>query len=152
MVLTSHDMFRMNVTTLCAFDWECVIVDEAHRLKNERSQLYKACVKLRTKRRYGLTGTIMQNKYIELFNVFDWASPNSLGPREHFLEYYGEPLKQGQRISAPERFVQIAQERKQHLVQNPLALIMYLFPLMFELKIFQFAYTAALKVKHSHID
>jgi SNF2 family DNA or RNA helicase len=116
-VLTSHDMFRMNVTTLCAFDWECVIVDEAHRLKNERSQLYKACVKLRTKRRYGLTGTIMQNKYIELFNVFDWASPNSLGPREHFLEYYGEPLKQGQRISAPERFVRIAQERKQHLVQ-----------------------------------
>ena len=112
-------MFRLNVSTLCAVTWDCVIVDEAHRLKNEKSQLYQACVKMRTKRRYGLTGTIMQNKYTELFNVFDWAAPGSLGPREHFREYYGEPLKQGQRISAPERFVRIAEERKQHLVRDP---------------------------------
>lgn len=115
--MTSHDMFRLNVTTLCAIKWDCVIVDEAHRLKNEKSQLYKACYQIKTRRRYGLTGTIMQNKYIELFNVFDWAAPGCLGPREHFLEYYGEPLKQGQRISAPERFVRIAEERKQHLVK-----------------------------------
>lgn len=32
-LLTSHDMFRLNVTTLCAIKWDCVIVDEAHRLK-----------------------------------------------------------------------------------------------------------------------
>lgn len=116
-LLTSHDMFRLNVTALCKVMWDCVIVDECHRLKNEKSQLYQACMKMKTKRRFGLTGTIMQNKYTEMFNVFDWAAPGSLGPREHFKEYYGEPLKQGQRISAPERFVQIAEERKQHLVK-----------------------------------
>lgn len=116
-VLTSHDMFRLNLTALCNIKWDCVIVDEAHRLKNDKSQLYKACIQMKTKRRYGLTGTIMQNNYNEMFNVFDWAAPGSLGPREHFKEYYGEPLKQGQRISAPERFVKIAEERKQHLVK-----------------------------------
>lgn len=96
--------------------WEIVIVDEAHRLKNEKSKLYSACLEITTRRRIGLTGTIMQNKIMELFNLFDWAAPGSLGTREHFREFYDEPLKHGQRATAPERFVQIAGERKQHLV------------------------------------
>jgi SNF2 family DNA or RNA helicase len=118
-VLTSHDMFRLYGMLLSSIKWDCVIVDEAHRLKNEKSKLYQACSKISTKRRFGLTGTIMQNKYIELFNVFEWAAPGSLGPREFFREYYDEPIKQGQRISAPDRFVKIAAERKEHLVSDP---------------------------------
>eukprot|EP00249_Psilotum_nudum_P023073 c28741_g1_i1 orf=351-3611(-) len=114
-VLTSFDTFRIYGECLCEISWECVIVDEAHRLKNEKSQLYKMCVKIPTKRRYGLTGTIMQNKFMDLFHVFDWVAPGCLGNREHFREFYDEPLKQGQRISAPERFVCIAEERKLHL-------------------------------------
>ena len=119
-------MFRLNVTALCEIKWDCVIVDECHRLKNEKSQLYQACIKMKTKCRYGLTGTIMQNNYTEMFNVFDWATPGSLGTREHFKEYYGEPLKQGQRISAPERFVEIAEERKKHLVRDVISRYWYL--------------------------
>lgn len=97
-------------------NWEIVIADEAHRLKNEKSKLYEACLKIKTKKRLGLTGTVMQNKITELFNLFEWVAPGSLGTREHFREYYDEPLKQGQRATAPERFVHIAEKRKQHLV------------------------------------
>lgn len=96
--------------------WEIVIVDEAHRLKNEKSKLYTACLEIKTQNRIGLTGTIMQNKIMELFNLFDWVTPGALGTREHFREFYDEPLKHGQRSTAPERFVRIADERKQHLV------------------------------------
>lgn len=116
-VLTSFDTFRIHGVSLCEVQWEMVIVDEAHRLKNEKSQLYKVCQGIKTKKCYGLTGTIMQNKIMDLFNVFDLVSPGCLGTREHFREFYDEPLKQGQRISAPERFVHIADERKQHLLQ-----------------------------------
>ena len=86
-------------------------------MKNEKSQLYKACKRVKTKKCYGLTGTIMQNKIMDLFNVFDWTTPGCFGSREHFREFYDEPLKQGQRISASERFIQIAEERKQHLLR-----------------------------------
>ncbi|KAH9310964.1 hypothetical protein KI387_025999 [Taxus chinensis] len=116
-VLTSFDTFRIHDDSLCEVLWEIVIVDEAHRLKNEKSQVYKACERIKTQKRYGLTGTIMQNKIMDLFNVFDWTVPGCLGTREHFREFYDEPLKQGQRISAPERFVRIAGERKQHLLR-----------------------------------
>ncbi|KAM0025907.1 putative DNA helicase chromatin remodeling SNF2 family [Helianthus debilis subsp. tardiflorus] len=116
-LITSFDTYRIHEKNLSqTINWEIVIVDEAHRLKNEKSKLYEACLAIETRNRYGLTGTIMQNKIMELFNLFDWVVPGGLGSREHFRDYYEEPLKHGQRSSAPERFVEIAQERKQHLV------------------------------------
>lgn len=115
-LVTSFDTFRIHGNLLSGIKWEIVVVDEAHRLKNEKSKLYSACLEIKTHRRIGLTGTIMQNKIMELFNLFDWAAPGSLGTREHFREFYDEPLKHGQRATAPERFVRVAGERKQHLV------------------------------------
>uniref|UniRef100_A0A453B8F1 Helicase ATP-binding domain-containing protein n=1 Tax=Aegilops tauschii subsp. strangulata TaxID=200361 RepID=A0A453B8F1_AEGTS len=115
-LITSFDTFRTRDKVLCDISWELVVVDEAHRLKNEKSKLYTACLGITTQKRFCLTGTIMQNKIMELFNVFDWVVPGCLGDREHFREYYDEPLKHGQRLSAPERFVQVADKRKKHLV------------------------------------
>ncbi|XP_023645518.1 switch 2 isoform X2 [Capsella rubella] len=115
-LVTSFDTFRIQGPVLSGINWEIVIADEAHRLKNEKSKLYEACLEIKTKKRIGLTGTVMQNKISELFNLFDWVAPGSLGTREHFREFYDEPLKLGQRATAPERFVQIADTRKQHLV------------------------------------
>ncbi|KAK9285315.1 hypothetical protein L1049_024506 [Liquidambar formosana] len=115
-LITSFDTYRIHGSILSEVQWEIVIVDEAHRLKNEKSKLYRACLEIKTPKRFGLTGTIMQNKIIELFNILDWVAPGSLGTREHFREFYDEPLKHGQRSTAPERFVRVADERKQHLV------------------------------------
>lgn len=115
-LITSFDTYRINGNVLSKIEWEMVIVDEAHRLKNEKSKLYIACLEIKTPKRFGLTGTIMQNKIMELFNLLDWVAPGSLGTREHFREFYDEPLRHGQRSTAPARFVRVADERKQHLV------------------------------------
>ncbi|CAM8958840.1 unnamed protein product [Rhodiola kirilowii] len=115
-LITSFDTYRIHGNVLSKIQWEMVVVDEAHRLKNEKSKLYTACLEIKTPKRFGLTGTIMQNKIMELFNLLDWVAPGSLGTREHFRDFYDEPLRHGQRSTAPERFVRVADERKQHLV------------------------------------
>ncbi|TMW93421.1 hypothetical protein EJD97_011720 [Solanum chilense] len=115
-LITSFDTYRIHGRILSDIEWEIVIIDEAHRLKNEKSKLYEACLAIKTPKRYGLTGTIMQNRLMELFNLFDWVIPGCLGTRDHFREFYEDPLKHGQRSSAPDRFVRVAGERKQHLV------------------------------------
>ncbi|WJX44844.1 Swi5 complex subunit Swi2, variant 2 [Trifolium repens] len=103
-LITSFDTFRIyGDSSLSDIHWSIVIIDEAHRLKNWKSKLYNACLKIKTLRRYGLTGTVMQNKILELFNIFDLVAPGSLGTREHFREFYDEPLKHGQRSTAPDR-------------------------------------------------
>lgn len=116
-LITSFDSFRIHGSIMSNIQWEIVVVDEVHRLKNEKSKLYIACLEIKTLKRYGLTGTVMQNKIMELFNLFDWVVPGSLGTREHFRQFYDEPLKHGQRSTARETFVRIADERKQHLVE-----------------------------------
>nr|TKS12210.1 switch 2 [Populus alba] len=115
-LITSFDTYRIHGNILSEVDWEVVIVDEAHRLKNEKSKLYLACLEIKTRKRIGLTGTVMQNKIMELFNLLDWVAPGSLGSREHFRDFYDEPLKHGQRSTAPESFVRKADKRKEHLV------------------------------------
>ncbi|XP_028761649.1 LOW QUALITY PROTEIN: switch 2-like [Neltuma alba] len=115
-LITSFDTYRIHGSILSEIKWDIVVIDEAHRLKNEKSKLYRACLEIKTQRRFGLTGTIMQNKIMELFNLFDWVVPGSLGTREHFRDFYDEPLKHGQRSTAPKRFVDIANKRKLHLV------------------------------------
>eukprot|EP00897_Mesotaenium_endlicherianum_P002953 jgi/Mesen1/2686/ME000167S01842 len=116
-VITSYDTCRVSESQLCSVAWHCVVVDEVHRLKSHQSQLYRACSRLVTMRRYGLSGTVMHNRYGELFNVFDWAAPGCLGSRAQFRDYYDSPLKMGQRINAPAHFVQQANERKARLVE-----------------------------------
>lgn len=47
-------------------------MDEAHKIKNWKSQITKAMKKMRCKVRVGLTGTILQNNLEELYCVMDW--------------------------------------------------------------------------------
>ncbi|KAL0327911.1 UNVERIFIED_CONTAM: Switch 2 [Sesamum calycinum] len=61
-LITSFDTYRIQGSILSDIQWEIVVIDEAHRLKNEKSKLYIECLNIRTLKRYGLTGTIMQNK------------------------------------------------------------------------------------------
>ena len=50
---------------------------QAQRLKNDKTKLYKACKELRTKLRFGLTGTPMQNKHSELYILVHLCAPLS---------------------------------------------------------------------------
>ena len=65
-------------------------------------------------RRYGLTGTVMQNKLEELWNLLDWASPGILGPIEQMRNQFISPIQWGQRIDATD--VQIAISRRAALL------------------------------------
>lgn len=65
----------------------------------------------------GCTGTVLQNKYKELWCIFQWASENSLGSKKGFQEYYEKPLKLGQRINAPSGFLRLAKERQAELLR-----------------------------------
>lgn len=62
----------MSRLVLCSIDWDAVIVDEAHKIKNPKSQITQAMKDMRCEVRVGLTGTILQNNLEELWCVMDW--------------------------------------------------------------------------------
>lgn len=73
-VITSHD--APNDDQAKAFfrkiKWAGLIVDEAQRLKNDQSQIYKALLDLKIPFRILMTGTPLQNNKRELFNLLQF--------------------------------------------------------------------------------
>ncbi|KAL9951050.1 hypothetical protein ACROYT_G043643 [Oculina patagonica] len=75
--VTTYETMRNHLDDLNQIKWLAVIMDEVHRLKDPKAQITVAAKALKVKRRYGLTGTPLQNKLAEFWCVLDWANPGS---------------------------------------------------------------------------
>lgn len=58
--ITSYEMILKEKAQLKRFHWQYVVVDEAHRIKNENSKLSTILRSFKTKNRLLLTGTPLQ--------------------------------------------------------------------------------------------
>ena len=56
-LITAPDSFTAELSALSALPWQYLIVDEAHRLKNPHTKLYRALTSLRTRHCTLLTGS-----------------------------------------------------------------------------------------------
>lgn len=99
-MISSYDTFRINIEELGDIDWDCIIFDEAHKVKNRESLGAKCHTFIRTNKRYGLTGTLMQNNFDELWTLINFMCPNYLGSLEDFRGTFVNPIKTGQRHGA----------------------------------------------------
>ncbi len=63
-----------------------------HLLKNEKTLSYIGCNKLSTVHRVGLTGTPLQNTFIELFTLVNFVHRNCLGTKKQFDQQYARPI------------------------------------------------------------
>ncbi|XP_007231662.3 DNA excision repair protein ERCC-6-like 2 [Astyanax mexicanus] len=101
--LTTYETLRLCLDQFNSIDWAAVIVDEAHKLKNSKSQITQAMKEMKCKVRVGLTGTILQNNLEELWCVMDWAIPGCLGSLGCFKNRFSDPIEQGQKHSVTKR-------------------------------------------------
>lgn len=58
--ITSYEMVLLEKSQLKRFDWRYIVIDEAHRIKNERSKLSQTLRKFKSENRLLLTGTPLQ--------------------------------------------------------------------------------------------
>lgn len=65
-------------------EYDMVIVDEAHKLKNKKTTNYQFMLKLRKKYCLLLTATPVQNDLSELFNLITLLKPGQLGGQNDF--------------------------------------------------------------------
>jgi len=79
-----------------AGEYDLVIVDEAHHLKNHRTQAYQLVKELQKKYILLLTATPVENNLEELFNLITLLAPGQLETASSFKRKYitrGDPLK-----------------------------------------------------------
>jgi len=64
--------------------WDILVLDEAHRLKNRSTTLYKFVKKLRRRYILALSATPIQNSLDELFSIIDLIQPGRVGTIRSF--------------------------------------------------------------------
>ncbi|XP_077232614.1 putative chromatin-remodeling complex ATPase chain [Tasmannia lanceolata] len=86
--VTSFEMAIKEKTSLRRFSWRYVIIDEAHRIKNENSLLSKTMRLYSTNYRLLITGTPLQNNLHELWSLLNFLLPEIFSSAETFDEWF----------------------------------------------------------------
>lgn len=71
-------------------DYDLIIIDEAHKLKNNKTKNYEFVQNLKKKFCLLLTATPIQNRIEEIFNLVSLLKPGHLGNQENFEEAFGK--------------------------------------------------------------
>ncbi|QQP55261.1 Chromatinremodeling complex ATPase chain Iswilike, partial [Caligus rogercresseyi] len=70
------------------FTWRYMVIDEAHRIKNEESKLSLIVREIKTKHRLLLTGTPLQNNLHELWALLNFLLPEVFSSSSDFDEWF----------------------------------------------------------------
>uniref|UniRef100_A0A914C339 Uncharacterized protein n=1 Tax=Acrobeloides nanus TaxID=290746 RepID=A0A914C339_9BILA len=95
-LLTSYELINIDRAILASIDWACLVVDEAHRLKNNQSLFFRTLREYKIAYRLLLTGTPLQNNLEELFHLLNFLSPERFCDLETFTREFAEISKEDQ--------------------------------------------------------
>jgi SWI/SNF-related matrix-associated actin-dependent regulator of chromatin subfamily A member 5 len=87
-VITTYEVVNLEKSALTKIAWKYLIIDEAHRLKNEDSQFSQTVRMLSTQHRLLLTGTPLQNNLHELWALLNFLLPDVFASSEQFDEWF----------------------------------------------------------------
>jgi len=95
-LLTSYEMISMDAACLGSVQWEILVVDEAHRLKNNQSKFFKILAGYAITYKMLLTGTPLQNNLEELFYLLNFLTPGKFSSLEAFQNDFEDVGKEDQ--------------------------------------------------------
>lgn len=87
-VLTTYEVVILERAALRKFSWCYIMVDEAHRIKNENSALSRELRVLESAHRLLITGTPLQNNLHELWALLNFLLPDVFSSSEDFDAWF----------------------------------------------------------------
>ncbi|XP_031587092.1 chromodomain-helicase-DNA-binding protein 2 isoform X1 [Oreochromis aureus] len=94
-LLTTYEILLKDKGVLGNINWAFLGVDEAHRLKNDDSLLYKTLMEFRSNHRLLITGTPLQNSLKELWSLLHFLMPDKFDSWEDFEDEHGKGRENG---------------------------------------------------------
>lgn len=95
-MLTSYELISIDRAILGSIEWAALVVDEAHRLKNNQSLFFRTLRDYSIHYRLLLTGTPLQNNLEELFHLLNFLSPDRFYDLDSFTKEFAEISKEDQ--------------------------------------------------------
>ncbi|XP_042712562.1 chromodomain-helicase-DNA-binding protein 2 isoform X13 [Chrysemys picta bellii] len=94
-LITTYEILLKDKTVLGSINWAFLGVDEAHRLKNDDSLLYKTLIDFKSNHRLLITGTPLQNSLKELWSLLHFIMPEKFEFWEDFEDDHGKGRENG---------------------------------------------------------
>ncbi|CAH1189737.1 Superfamily II DNA or RNA helicase, SNF2 family [Candidatus Nitrotoga sp. BS] len=96
LVLTTYPLLPRDKEVLIGQEFHLLILDEAHIIKNPKSQATQIVHQIKARHRLALTGTPLENHLGELWSLFHFLLPGLLGNDKNFRKLFRTPIeKQG---------------------------------------------------------
>ncbi|KAL0267638.1 UNVERIFIED_CONTAM: hypothetical protein PYX00_009848 [Menopon gallinae] len=86
--VTSYEMVIKERGVFKKFNWRYMVIDEAHRIKNEKSKLSEIVREFKTTNRLLLTGTPLQNNLHELWALLNFLLPDVFNSSDDFDSWF----------------------------------------------------------------
>ncbi|KJE93117.1 hypothetical protein, variant 1 [Capsaspora owczarzaki ATCC 30864] len=104
-VIASYEIVRNDSDFFQQQQFNYVILDEGHIIKNPKSKITQAVKGIPSNHRLILSGTPIQNNVLELWSLFDFLMPGFLGTEKRFADVYSKPIlaSRGARSSSREQ-------------------------------------------------
>jgi len=90
--ITSYQLALQDARIFKRKKWHCLVLDEAHNIKNFKSRRWQCMLNLRTERRLLLTGTPLQNNLMELWALMHFLMPHIFQSHSEFRDWFSAPL------------------------------------------------------------
>uniref|UniRef100_A0A8C3IEX4 Chromodomain-helicase-DNA-binding protein 7 n=1 Tax=Chrysemys picta bellii TaxID=8478 RepID=A0A8C3IEX4_CHRPI len=89
-IITTFEMILTDCPELRNIPWRCVVIDEAHRLKNRNCKLLEGLKMMDLEHKVLLTGTPLQNTVEELFSLLHFLEPGRFPSESTFMQEFGD--------------------------------------------------------------
>ncbi|CCH60183.1 hypothetical protein TBLA_0C03810 [Henningerozyma blattae CBS 6284] len=87
-VVASYEIIIREKAAFRKIDWEYIVIDEAHRIKNEESMLSQVLREFSSRNRLLITGTPLQNNLHELWALLNFLLPDIFSSSEDFDSWF----------------------------------------------------------------
>ncbi|OWZ18250.1 hypothetical protein PHMEG_0007693 [Phytophthora megakarya] len=95
-LVLSYEVAIIEKSILQKIKWRYLLIDEAHRVKNENSKLSRVVREFKVEHRLLITGTPLQNNLHELWALLNFLLPDVFSDAEDFDSWFNVDEEEGQ--------------------------------------------------------
>lgn len=93
-MLTTYEYILNDKSTLCKLEWQYIVVDEGHRVRNTKSKFASTLgQQYSSQHRMLLTGTPLQNNLAELWALLNFLLPKIFSSCDEFKKWFEKPFQ-----------------------------------------------------------
>ncbi|XP_077301098.1 DNA repair and recombination protein RAD54B-like [Arctopsyche grandis] len=114
-MIISYERLVKHTSDIAKINFDLIICDEAHRLKNSNIKSAQLLQSMTCSKRILLTGTPVQNDLQEFFVLSDIANPGIFGTYAEFKETFEDPILRSQKPDCCDEMRCTGEEKAKHL-------------------------------------